>query len=84
MVQAFPRIGTEPEAPMKRLLISAFASVALFAAATATQWSPSTESSVGTAAMPSLQELQTAANLNKLPIEEFKDMSLVYSTVRKR
>ena len=69
---------------MKRLLISAFASVALFAAATAMQWSHSTESSVGTAAMPSLQELQTAANLNKLPIEEFEDMSLVYSTAPKR
>ena len=28
--------------------------------------------------MPSLQELHTAAGVNKLPIEEFEDMSLVY------
>ncbi len=69
---------------MKRLMISAFASVALFAAATAMQWSPSTEPSVGTAAMPSLQELHTTAGVNKLPIEEFEDMSLVYSAVTKR
>jgi hypothetical protein len=45
--------------------------------------SPS-ELSAGTAAMPSLQELQIAARGNKLPIEDFEDMSLVYSTVTKR
>jgi hypothetical protein len=58
---------------MKRLMIGAFAAVALFVVVTAR-----------TAAMPSLQELHTAANVNKLPIEEFEDMSLVYSTVTKR
>ena len=46
--------------------------------------SPSTELSAGTAAMPSLQELHTAAGVNKLPIEDFEDMSLVYPTVTKR
>jgi hypothetical protein len=65
---------------MKRLMISAFASVAIFAAATAMQ--RSTELSAGTAGMPSLQDLHTAAGVNKLPIEEFEDMSLVYSTKR--
>jgi hypothetical protein len=69
---------------MKRLMIGAFAAVALFAAVTAMLRSRSTELSAGTAAMPSLQELHTAANVNKLPIEEFEDMSLVYSTVTKR
>jgi hypothetical protein len=69
---------------MKRLMIGAFAAVALFAAVTALLRSPSTELSAGTAAMPSLQQLHTAANVNKLPIEEFEDMSLVYSTVTKR
>ena len=69
---------------MKRLMISAFTSVALLAAATAMQRSPSTEPSTRTTAMPSLQELDTAAGVNKLPIEEFEDMSLVYSTVAKR
>jgi hypothetical protein len=69
---------------MKRLMIFAFATVALFAATTATAmlWSPSTKlSSAGTAAMPSLRELHTAAGVNTLPIQDIEDMSLVYSTV---
>jgi hypothetical protein len=68
---------------MKRLMIFAFAAVALFAATTATAmlWSPSTKLSAGAAAMPSLQELHTAAGVNTLPIEDVEDMSLVYSTV---
>ncbi len=65
---------------MRRLIISAFVSVALFAAATAMQRSPPTEPSTGTAAMSLLRELHTAAGVNKLPIEGFEDMSLVYST----
>ena len=67
---------------MKRLMIRAFAAVALFAAAIAMLRFPSTELAAGIAAMSSLQELHTAANVNKLPIEEFEDMSLVYSTKR--
>jgi hypothetical protein len=69
---------------MKRLMISAFAFVALVAAALAIHRSPSAEISAGTAAMPSLQELHTAASVKTLPIEDFEDMSLVYSTVPKR
>jgi hypothetical protein len=69
---------------MKRLMIGAFAAVALFATATAMLQSRSTELSAGTAAMPSLQELHTAAGVNKLPIEEFEDMSLVYPTKTRR
>jgi hypothetical protein len=72
---------------MKRLMISAFAAfaaVGLIAAATAMQWSHSSKLSAGTAAMPSLQELHTAAGVTKLPVEEFEDMSLVYSTPTKR
>jgi hypothetical protein len=65
---------------MKRLMISALASVALFAAATAMQ--RSAELSAGTAGMPALQDLHTAAGVNKLPIEEFEDMSVVYSRKR--
>ena len=67
---------------MKRLMIRAFAAVALFAAATAMLRSPSTELAAGIVAVPSLQELHSAADINKLPIEEFEDMSLVYSTKR--
>ena len=69
---------------MKRLMIVAFATVALFAAATAVRRSPPTELSAATAAMPSLQELHTAASVNKLLIEDFEDMSLVYPTATKR
>jgi hypothetical protein len=69
---------------MKRLMIPAFAAVALFAAATTMLWSPSTKLSAGTAAMPSLLDLHTAASVTKLPIEDVDDMSLVYSTVTKR
>jgi hypothetical protein len=69
---------------MKRQMISALVTIALVAAATAMQRSPSAELSARTVAMPSLQELHTAAGVNKLPIEEFEDMALVYSTVTKR
>ena len=57
-----------------------FAAVALFAAMTAMLWSPSTKLSARTAAMPSLQQLHIVAAANNLPIEDFEDMSLVYST----
>jgi hypothetical protein len=69
---------------MKRQIISALVTIALIAAGTAMQGSPSTELSARTAAMPSLQEFHTAAGVNNLPIEEFEDMSLVYSTITKR
>jgi hypothetical protein len=63
---------------MKRLMISALASAAIFAAATAMQRSSApTALPAGTAAMPSLQQLHAAAGSNKLPIQEFEDMSLV-------
>jgi hypothetical protein len=68
---------------MKRLVITTFAAVALSAAmttVTAMLWSPSTKLSAGTAVMPSLNQVHIAA-ANKLPIEDFEDMSLVYSTV---
>ena len=67
---------------MRGFMISAFSAVALIAAATTLLRSPSTELFAGTAAVPSLQELHTAIDLNKLPIEDFEDMSLVYPTKR--
>jgi hypothetical protein len=71
---------------MTRLIISTFAAVALIAAATTALWphSPSTARPVGSASMMSLQELHTSVSVNKLPIEDFEDMSLVYSTATKR
>jgi hypothetical protein len=68
---------------MKLLMISGFAVVALLAAATTMlrSHSPSTDHPVAAANMMSPQ---TAAGANKLPIEEFEDMSLIYPTVPKR
>ena len=68
---------------MKLLMISGFAAVALLAAATTMlrSHSPSTNHSVATG---DTKSPQAVAGANKLPIEEFEDMSLVYSTVPKR
>jgi hypothetical protein len=74
------------EVSMKRLLNSAFAVVALLIVATAVMRSHSsaTSFSVAPANMMSVQEIGAAAGLNKLPIEEFEDLSLVYSGAPKR
>jgi hypothetical protein len=71
------------EVSMKRLMISAFAVVAMLAAATTVLQSQSraTKLSAATAGMMSVQELHAAA---KLPIEDFEDQSLVFSTAPKR
>ncbi len=71
---------------MKRLMISGLAAVALLAAATTMlrSHSPSTDRSVGAPDMASLQQSRIATGSNKLPTENFEDMSLVFSTVAKR
>jgi hypothetical protein len=71
---------------MKRQMISAFAIVALLAAATTALRSHSSATSfaAGTAGMMSVQELHAAAGIKNLPIEDFEDQSLVYSTAPKR
>ena len=65
---------------MKRLMISAIAAVAVLATTVTLLWwgTVSTNLSAGTASMPSLQELYTAANANKLPNQEFEDQSLIF------
>ena len=66
---------------MKRLLISGFVAVALLAAANI-QRSHSinpTERSAKTTGMAS-KKSSALAGVNKLPIEEFEDMSFVFST----
>jgi hypothetical protein len=66
---------------MKLLMISAFAAVALLTAATTMRSRlPSADGPVGTAGMPSLQELQSATDVSKLPTQYVDDQSLVYST----
>jgi len=71
---------------MKRLMISALAPAALIAAATTVlrSHSPSTDRPVGAADIASLQQSRIAAGANKLPTENFEDMSLVFSTAAKR
>jgi hypothetical protein len=68
---------------MKLLLISGIAAIALLASAATVLWShsPSTNRSVGSTGMMSLQELHTAAN--RLPVEDFEDQSLVFSSAPK-
>jgi hypothetical protein len=69
---------------MKLLMISALAAVTLLAAATMRPLPTSIDRPVGSAGMMSLQELHAAADVNKLPTEDFDDQSLVYSTGTKR
>jgi len=69
---------------MKRLMIAAFAVVALIATATAIMWHPSGKLSAGTAAMPSLQELHTVAGANELSNQEIEDQALVFPIIAKR
>lgn len=70
---------------MKHRTIAGFVAVALLAAATTAATMRSHSPLVVRAAgMMSLQELHAAAGVNKLPIEDFEDMSLVYSTATKR
>jgi hypothetical protein len=69
---------------MKRLMISTFATIALLAAATTMLLSHSAATATSgpfvSAGTISLQDLQKAVDVNTLPIQEFEDMSLVYST----
>jgi hypothetical protein len=71
---------------MKRPVTSAIATIAVLAVAITLLWShtSSTKLSAGTAAMPSLQELHTAANVNNLSNEEIEDQSLIFPGVAKR
>jgi hypothetical protein len=71
---------------MKRLLISGFVAVALLAAAT-TQRSHSIMSadrSDVTHGLAPAKKSPTLAGVGPLPVEEFEDMSFVFSTPAKR
>jgi hypothetical protein len=70
---------------MKRIMIPAIGFVALIGVAFVLRSRPAAiELSAATAAMPSLVELHTMAGVNKLPMEEMEDQSLVYPTAEKR
>jgi hypothetical protein len=67
---------------MKRLMISAAAAIVLLAAATSMlrSHSPLAGRPVG---MTSLHELHKTIDVNKLPIEDIDDQSLVYSRTKR-
>jgi hypothetical protein len=70
---------------MKRIMISAIVFVALIGVAFVLRSRPaSIELAAATAAMPSLLELHTLAGVDRLPMQEMEDQSLVYPTVEER
>jgi hypothetical protein len=69
---------------MKRLLISGFVAVALLAVATTMRsYSISSDRSLVTTGVALSKRSPAAAGVTRLPIEEFEDMSLVFSTPTK-
>jgi hypothetical protein len=69
---------------MMRPIIPAAAVAALIVVAMSVLRSNSPAIELSTAAMPPLQELHATANVNRLPVQEIDDQSLVYPTVAKR
>jgi hypothetical protein len=66
---------------MKRLLISGFVAVALLAVATTMRsYSISSERSTVTTGVALSKKSPASAGVTRLPIEEYEDMSLVFST----
>ena len=64
---------------MKRLLISGCVVVALLAVATTLRSHSPWDLSTFTTGSASAKKSQVVAGLSKLPVEEFEDMSLVFS-----
>jgi hypothetical protein len=72
------------EFSMKRLLISGFVAVALLAVATTLRsYSISNDRSFVTTGAALSKKSPAAAGVTRLPIEEFEDMSVVFSTPTK-
>jgi hypothetical protein len=72
------------EFSMKHLLISGFVAVALLAVATTIRsYSISNERSTVTTGAALSKKSPAAAGVTRLPIEEYEDMSLVFSTPAK-
>ena len=66
-----------------RLMISAFAAIALLAAATTMLRSHAPSADRPAASAGVMQGLHTTTAVNKLPIEDFDDQSLVFSKARR-
>jgi hypothetical protein len=71
---------------MKFLIISAIAAIALFAAVTGMlqTHSLSTIGFAGKRSGSTLQEMQSGPGIDKLPVEDFEDRSLVFPREAKR
>jgi hypothetical protein len=67
-----------------RLLTSAFAAITLIVVATSTLSPRAPSIELSTAAMPSLEEFHTMAGVNKLPVQDIDDQSLIYPIGMKR
>ena len=67
---------------MKRLFVSGFVVVALLAAVTTLRSHSPRDDRSATTGMASAKK-SPAPDVNKLPVEEFEDMSLVFSTPTK-
>ena len=76
-------ISSQTEVSMKRLFISGFVVVALLAVATTLRSHSPRDDRSATTGLTSAKKSPTAADVNKLPVEEFEDMSLVFSTPTK-
>jgi hypothetical protein len=63
---------------MKLLIISSVAALSLLAGVNGIHHLHLLSTPVETAAMPTMQELHLAAGVDKLPVEDFEDRSLVY------
>jgi hypothetical protein len=69
---------------MKRLLNAGLVALALLAVATTFRSnSPSDDRSAFTTGLASAKKSPAVADVSKLPVEEFEDMSLVFSTPTK-
>jgi hypothetical protein len=69
---------------MMRSIISAVAAAALIAVGAFILRARSSSIELSAAAMPPLQELHAMAGVNKLPVQDIEDQSLVYPTAGKR
>ena len=68
---------------MKRQLISGFVTIAVIAVAATMLRSHASDRPAEPAGLMTLQELHSGDRVNKLPIEEFEDQSLVFSTAKR-
>jgi hypothetical protein len=68
---------------MKRLFISGFVVVALLAAVTTLRSHSPRDDRSATTGLASAKKSPATADVSKLPVEEFEDMSLVFSTPTK-